>query len=158
MELLFQTLPRVWQKRNVDTIIMQSVECPPVVAPMVWLQLVSIMSPCLVPFGNIRGRFHFWPILGQWFGPFVIHDSWMFFCLPASSKGCCLNPKEWCFWALGTGHPLSSIQHPLEDPGMSTVIGRGYVPIDRYVSHSKPRFSSPEIFCQTDIYIYTYIS
>ena len=81
----------------------------------------------------------------------------MFFCLPASSKGCCLNPKEWCFWALGTGHPLSSIQHPLEDPGMSTVIGRGYVPIDRYVSHSKPRFSSPEIFCQTDIYIYIYI-
>ena len=31
---------------------------------------------------------------------------------PASSKGCCLNPKKGCFSA----PKISSIQHPLEDP------------------------------------------
>ena len=33
--------------------------------------------------------------------------------IPASSQGCCLNPKGWCFSAPQT----SSIQHPLEDLG-----------------------------------------
>ena len=60
---------------------------------------------------EIFSSFH-WKI--QW-----KYENMKWYQIPASSKGCCLNMFEHS--GMSYRHPLSSIQHPLEDPGMKSL-------------------------------------
>ncbi len=54
----------------------------------------------------------FWEILGGGASQYL-H---VYIDIPTSLKeGCCLNPKGWCFFP---APQTSSVQHPLEDPGI----------------------------------------